>query len=529
MELEAWLLRADERGNDSTNVDDLHPGRAWTAGNRARVWIDGAAYFRRLREVLEPLAPGDRVWFTDWRGDWDERLDGAGTEVGCVLAGLARRGVDVRGLVWRSHVDRMHFSERENLLLARVVNAAGGEVLLDERVRRVGSHHQKMVVVRPRDGGGTAFVGGIDLGHARRDDAEHHGDPQSITLDAHYGRRPRWHDVQIELTGPVVADVEATFRERWDDPLPLDHRAPWRARLRRIAREPRRVQPLPEPFAVPEPAGTHNVQLLRTYPAKTPPFPFAPEGERSVARGYLKALGRARALVYVEDQYLWSYHVAEALCAALKRSPQLRVIAVVPRYPDRDGRVSGPAYRVGQQSLLERVRRIGGPRVGVFDIETADGWPIYVHAKVCVVDDVWMTVGSDNLNRRSWTNDSELTCAVVDDERDDREPRDPAGLGDGARVLARDTRLRLWREHLQLDDDEEILDPIAGFECFRRRARALDAWHEDGRRGPRPPGRVRAHDVEPVTGLSRAAATAVYKWVVDPDGRPRALRRPDTF
>ena len=70
-------------------------------------------------------------------------------------------------------------------------------------------------------------------------------------------------------------------------------------------------------------------------------------------------------------------------------------------------------------------------RVGVFDLENTSGTPIYVHAKVCVVDDVWMTCGSDNFNRRSWTNDSELTCAVIDPTRDQREPLDLSADGDG--------------------------------------------------------------------------------------------------
>ncbi len=50
-----------------------------------------------------------------------------------------------------------------------------------------------------------------------------------------------------------------------------------------------------------------------------------------------------------------------------------------------------------------------------------------MHAKVCVVDDVWCSVGSDNFNRRSWTHDSELSCAVLDSRRDGRAPQDPAG------------------------------------------------------------------------------------------------------
>ena len=101
---------------------------------------------------------------------------------------------------------------------------------------------------------------------------------------------------------------------------------------------------------------------------------------------------------------------------------------------------------------------------------TCDGTPIYVHAKVCVIDDVWMIVGSDNVNRRSWTHDSELSCAVIDATLDEREPRDPAGLGDGARRVARDTRLHLWREHLGRDDgdDVDLVDPESAFAAFRR-------------------------------------------------------------
>jgi hypothetical protein len=115
---------------------------------------------------------------------------------------------------------------------------------------------------------------------------------------------------------------------------------------------------------------------------------------------------------------------------------------VVPRYPDRDSRLTGPPYRIAQQHSIAVVRDAGGERVVTFDLEAESGWPIYVHAKVCIVDDVWMAVGSDNLNRRSWTNDSEASCAIIDETLDEREPGDPAGLGDGARVLARETRLR---------------------------------------------------------------------------------------
>jgi phosphatidylserine/phosphatidylglycerophosphate/cardiolipin synthase-like enzyme len=532
--VEQWFLTATERGNPATTIDRRRgDGRAWTEGNRVEALVHGAVYFRRLLAALRDLGKGDLVGIFDWRGDTDQLLDDEGPELGTVLAELARQGVQVRGLLWRSHPSLAHFSEEQNLHLGEVVNEAGGEILLDERVRGPGSQHQKLVLVRrpDREDEDVAFMGGIDLCHGRRDDEDHLGDPQAVPMDKRFGDRPPWHDVQLEVRGPAVGDLSLTFRERWEDPTPLDHRNPWRARLTRRVRQPRQPSPLPPMPRDPAPAGPHAVQVLRTYPAKRPPLPFAPAGERSIARAYLKALWRARRLVYLEDQYLWSEEVAQALADALRRSPELRLIAVVPRYPDRDGPLTGPPHRIGHQAALDTVTAAGADRVAVFDLENRLGTPIYVHAKVCVVDDVWAAVGSDNLNRRSWTHDSELSAAVLDETLDDRDPRDPAGLGDGARVFARELRLRLWREHLGRGpgEDGDLLDPVEGFEAFRRAGAALTAWHRGGRRGPRPPGYATEHHPGRVKPWAAWWATPVYRSVVDPDGRPRRLRRAGRF
>jgi phosphatidylserine/phosphatidylglycerophosphate/cardiolipin synthase-like enzyme len=273
------------------------------------------------------------------------------------------------------------------------------------------------------------------------------------------------------------------------------------------------------------------VQVLRTYPARRTGYPFARSGERSIARAYLKAFGRARRLIYLEDQYLWSLEAARALAAALEREPDLRLVVVVPRFPDPAGRVVGNASRYGRERVLTRLSAAGGDRVAVYDLENEAGTPIYVHAKVCIVDDTWMTVGSDNLNRRSWTHDSEITCAVIDETLDEREPRDLSGRGDGARVLARETRLSLAREHLAAADcgPADLVDPVEYFDALRDSARALDGWHAGGRRGPRPPGHLRLHPTERVGWPSRAVLHLAHAWILDPDGRPRRLRRHDAY
>ncbi|MGN6089554.1 MAG: phospholipase D family protein, partial [Actinomycetales bacterium] len=418
---DAWFLTPVERGNQASDIDRRRgDGRGWTEGNLVVPLVHGATYFKRLFEELCALKGGDRVYFTDWRGDSDERLLEDGHTVGEVLCDLVKRGVDVRGLLWRSHSDRMTFSAQENQRLGEQLNAAGGETLLDQRVRRGGSHHAKTFVMRHPDKPqeDLVFVGGIDLCHGRRDNAVHEGDPQQQPMDRRYRPRAPWHDAALEVRGPAVRDVLASFVERWDDPHPLDRRTPYRMLAQRAARMPRHPKPLPEPLPEPGKAGPHAVQVLRTYGAKKPGYPFAPLGERSIARAYEKAFARARSLIYVEDQYLWSDLVARGLAEALRRSPQLQVVAVVPRYPDADGPLTGPPNRIGQLQAMRMLQEAAPDRVGVFDLENAAGTPIYVHAKVCVIDDVWCTVGSNNFNTRSWTHDSELVTAILDEERD---------------------------------------------------------------------------------------------------------------
>ncbi len=524
--LDEWFITADERGNPATRLDSRHlDGTAWTTGNRARVLVDGAAYFAELLAGIRGMEAGDLLLFTDWRGDPDEQLGGPGTEVSRVLADAAGRGVIVRGLLWRSHLDRFRFSLQEHRDLGEAIVAAGGECLLDMRVRNRGSHHQKLIVLRhvSRPERDVAYVGGIDLCHGRRDDRTHGGDEQPCPLGAAYGPRPPWHDVQIAIHGPAVADIETGFRERWEDPTPLS-RSPlrrWRDRVLRPIDPP----PCPVPLPGPSECGTDAVQVLRTYPYRRQGYTFAPAGERSIARAYRKALDRAQRLVYLEDQYLWCPQVVSAFAEALAATPSLRLIAVVPQFPiagpNRAWRATGSAAApqlLARARSLDLLRRLGGDRVGIYHVENHAGTPVYVHAKVCVIDDTWATVGSGNINRRSWTYDTELSCAVL-------------GQAPNGQCLARDLRLALAREHLDRADadDADLGDPQDAFDAFAASATRLDAWYAAGQRGPRPPGRLRRHRPTPLPPFTVRWAGVVYQVLFGPDGRPRPLRRDGAF
>ncbi|GIL35189.1 phospholipase D family protein [Phycicoccus sp. DTK01] len=493
------FLLPQERGNPHTRVDARHPDDvAWSTGNHVRPIVHGAAYFAELHERITALGPGDLLLFADWRGDPDERLtDDPGSTLSATLSAAARRGVTVRGLLWRSHWRRFGFHSEKSRLLGIEVNEAGGQCLRDMRVAPGGSHHQKVVVLRHGDDPtrDIAYVGGIDLCHSRRDTVDHDGDPQPIAMPQVFGPRPAWHDVHAALTGPAVHDVETTFRERWEDSTPLTSN-PGRFASSRLQGEDLDPRPLPAQAPPPPPVegGHEAVQVLRTYPeliAKG--FDFAPEGERSIARGNSKAVRSARRLVYLEDQYLWSEEVGRHFGEALREQPDLHLVAVIPIVPDMDGGLSLAAQLYGRRLAMDLLLDAAPDRVALFGLTSPTGYPVYVHSKVCIVDDVWASVGSDNFNRRSWTNDSELSLAIQDDRArgDGGAPRD---------AFARRLRRELVGEHVGLAADEVPDDPMEVWELMSRTADALDAWYGDG-----GPSRGRVHVPRPKAPLKGTA------------------------
>ena len=512
-----WFLTHAERGNPWSRLDGIGQGAlAWSEGNLAHPLIDGAEYFPRLVAELADVHAGDQVYFSAWIVDQDKKLDGAGTSLREQFGRVLRDGASVHALLWWPFVDVDHDLVSANRHFASSLREMGANVVLDQRVRPAGCHHQKFLVIRRprRPETDIAFLGGIDPCPSRLDDHDHRGDRDvQLSIDSErYGQQPGWHDAHLQVRGPAVDDVEHCFRERWQDAT-TDPRGPFSRLRRRFSTARPSVRELPGKLPPPPPAGPHSVQLLRTYPRKHPPYLFAEDGERSVARGYAKALRRARRLVYVEDQFLWSPMVAEAFASALRREPGMRLVAVVPAHPEKGGTVEVATCDAAQDNALELLYDAGGDRVDIFELENDRGLPTYLHSKVCVMDDIWAAVGSANLNRRSWTYDSELTAAVLDGRQPDTG-------------FARALRLRLWREHLgrHAHDDSGLADPQHGVEVLRSAAAALDQWHASGRRTPRPGGQLRRHPRPTTSATTRLWTAPVGRLMIDPDGRPLPSR-----
>jgi phosphatidylserine/phosphatidylglycerophosphate/cardiolipin synthase-like enzyme len=238
---------------------------------------------------------------------------------------------------------------------------------------------------------------------------------------------PNWHDAQVRLEGPVVSDVEANFCQRWN-----------------AAAGSVRLEPLPR-VQVPIASG-HPAQIVRTVPRGI--YPFAPEGEFGIYHALVEAIGQAKRFVYLENQYLWCPEIVDALTQAMnRRHPDpFRIVVVLParaytgRY-DNDAHVRLLTQVDGGRGMFHAYALYtAGSAIGRSGYRYA---PIYVHAKVSVVDDEWFSIGSANLNRRGLATDTEMNVQSIAPE------------------VARDLREQLWSEHLDLPLDQvRKADPV---------------------------------------------------------------------
>lgn len=439
--LAAWDIRADllmVRGEDVRLGDDMHPKqRALLAGLRAEGLDDAAITF------------------------WDTHP----LRVADVLGFAVTRGARVGVLLWDAYHLNSHLTNdprHEQAALA----AHGVDCLLDDSSRRIThmsqSLHQKCAVVDGR----VAFVGGIDLtaqaqgDYDRWDTHSHFCFSPERHLDKSAAAHP-WHDVHTRIEGPAVVDVLKNIVERWSEVAARHHAPEWPASL---------------PLVPPAPLSDGSpVQIVRTIPPST--YTFAPSGIATIKQAYLRALNQAQRFIYLENQYLWpeifvgldrlrwgerssdSMEILEAMGSALERGVHLAL--VLPDHPNcgrrfTDGGVAWLRARAPGATGLLTILTLGNSEEDAVAPGGVLYRPVYVHAKVAVVDDLWWTAGSANLNSRGLHSDAEINVASSNP------------------TIARDLRMGLWAEHLRVAQEQPpgLDDPIAGMVLLRASAQA---------------------------------------------------------
>ena len=395
------------------------------AGNVVDVHIDGAEALPAIAAALQSAR--SHVHIAGWYFSPDFALEREATPLVLrnLLAELAEH-VDVRVLVWAGAPLPLFRPSRGDVraMRERLVARTRIQIGLDANERPLHCHHEKTIVIDDR----VAFVGGIDLTSESGDRFDSRSHPARASVG--------WHDVCAQMRGPVVADVADHFRMRWHEVT---------------------GERLPAPGSPSKP-GTLDVQVVRTVPNHI--YRGFPTGSFGILDSYLRALRSAQRLIYIENQFLWSPEIAAVLADKLRShpDPQFRVVLMLPAKPNS----GGDDTRGVLGELIEADADAG--RLLACTVYARAGRqadPIYVHAKVAIIDDVWLTVGSANLNEHSLFNDTEMNVVVQDAE------------------LATQTRLRLWSEHLELLIDgippdtteavDELWKPISAEQLERRK------------------------------------------------------------
>jgi phosphatidylserine/phosphatidylglycerophosphate/cardiolipin synthase-like enzyme len=375
------------------------------SGNAVDVLIDGANALPVIAADLRQAR--SHIHLTGWHFSPDFELgrDGEQLVLRNLLAASAER-VDVRVLAWAGSPLPLFRPSRGQVRRMReqLVEHTEIQCHLDQKERPLHCHHEKTIVIDDR----IAFVGGIDLTSEsgdRYDTSEH-------PARANVG----WHDMCARIAGPAVGDVAEHFRMRWEE-VSGETLAP--------------VVPAGK-------AGELDVQIARTVPERI--YGAVPNGDFRILESYVRALRSSDRLIYIENQFLWSPEIAAILADKLRNhgNPDFRLLLLLPAKPNN----GSDDTRGVLGELIEADADAG--RLLACTIYARSGRisdPIYVHAKVAVVDDTWLTLGSANLNEHSLFNDTEMNVVS----------HDPG--------LARQTRLRLWAEHLELPIDSIPPDP----------------------------------------------------------------------
>lgn len=468
----------------------------YAKASRAYVVIDAADYFEVIRETMEKARQrifmigwdfDSRILLTSGRRWWQRgRKRKFPARLGSFMLWVVKRNpeLEIRLLKW--NVAMLKYLFRGTMLFDVVRWAKHPRIDFKfDSAHPVGcSHHQKIVVIDDK----VAACGGIDMTSDRWDTPDHlpHDPRRKRPTGRLYGP---WHDVTMMMEGDVAATLGELGRERWKVAGGEDL-APCR---------PQEETPWPEGLT----AEFENVEIgIARTRAEYNDCPQVSEIEKL----FVEQIARVKRFMYAETQYFASRAIAEAICKRLSEDnpPEFFIVNPV----TADGWLEQQAMDTARVELVETLQAVDTQgRFRIFTPSNAEGEPIYVHAKLTIIDDEVLRVGSANMNNRSMGLDSE--CDVfIDLARSANAHVDPATITE--------LRLRLLAEHCGIAEGEVA----AGIERHGSMAAMVDALNRDG-----PKVGMKYLEPLPLKNLSEAERALGQSGVLDPE-RPGEMFEP---
>jgi phosphatidylserine/phosphatidylglycerophosphate/cardiolipin synthase-like enzyme len=444
---------------------------------KASVIIDADNYFRHARAAM--MNAKRRIMLIGWDFDpaislirEDEAKDDAPAVIGDFITWLVEQTPELEIFLLRWDVGAMKSMARPSHLMTTLRWMAHPRITvkLDSHRPPAASHHQKIVVIDDS----FAFCGGIDMTGDRWDTRRHRDEePGRHHPDGSpYGP---WHDATTALAGPVAAALGEHGRNRWvgagGDPL-----------------EP--VEGVTDGWPDKLPVQFERVDVAI---ARTAPKMDDQEELTEIEQLYLHQIAAAKHHIYAESQYFASRRIAEAIAKRLDEADGPEIVIINPE--QADGWLEQQAMDTARARLFEALKSHDSQgRFRIYHPFTNRGVPIYVHAKILIVDDRLIRVGSSNMNNRSMRLDTE--CDVCIDTA--------LSANDGRQATILKIRDDLIAEHLDLPA-ERVSAVIA--------ERGLIAAIEELRQKP---GRTLRPYVTP--DLNEVQAWLADHEVLDPEG-----------
>ena len=455
-----WFLDVSQAGQFPPQT--RHPGarvQPSTDGNLVEPLLGGAAvmaeFHHRVEAMLQADDPGRyELWIGSWRIQPVKLLgvNRPAPDAKSMILAAARAGIKVYYL-GSGHVSAYRVARD----FAGEVITAGGQGSADQRLPRFGSHHQKFNIFRGPDNQWLATLGSNDFLFARWDT------PDTLEINANRPPAPQGyptHDAALKVQGPAVHDIALHFVERWND-----------LKNRQLT-EPQITGSIPTDFVDNPiaPAGTHSVQILRTYAIEEQRgYSWSNQGEFTIWAAYLNAIKRASTYIYLEDQYFYSFRdppVIETATGQLRETDLVyqlgealkRGVDVAVLVPSRKGDIR-KHYELQQRRraahYLDQISKSypGAGRFVICHLRKGSTDPI-VHSKLMLVDDEYALIGSANIGQRSMAYDSEVSLGLVDADNN----------------FVRDVRVALWQWHAELERPDELLDPRQAFDKIHNHA-----------------------------------------------------------
>ena len=406
--------------NPRTALSIFQPGQnCWkiSKANNVRLIIDSQQYFADLKVALKSAR--EQVVLVGWDFDTRISLDGAGkgAPLGDFVWKLVQRNrnLNIYILNWNFGSIKTVFRGRMIFTLLKWMANRRITVKFDSAHPVGASHHQKLIVID----GSLALCGGIDVSSGRWDTREHRDEhPQRRNPDGK--AYDPWHDISLAVDGKAAATLHELAQDRW-------------------MRATGKSLPMPQvkskwPFekAVSTFKDT-DIAISRTRGK----YDNCAEIRENEAL-FLDSIASARKFIYAENQYFASKAVAAAIAKRLSAEDPPEVVIVMPE--KADGWLEQVAMDTARSQLVALIRRVDrNDRFRIYHPFTKDGAAIYVHAKLSIVDDRLLRVGSSNMNNRSMGLDTECDLAF------EGQP------GDRAAAEINAIRVGLLAEHLGAD------------------------------------------------------------------------------